>query len=138
MAHLPSAPFLEHIGIQHKGVEAGVATTEVELAPHHMNRLGVAHGGVISTLLDTAMVGAARAVGAPGCGIATIEMKTSFMRAGRGMLRCSARCVHHSSTLAFCEAEVRSADGKLVAGASGTYRYLPGAMAVRVSGTPAA
>jgi uncharacterized protein (TIGR00369 family) len=124
MAKLPPAPFLDHIGIAPPRMEAGAAVTEVELSPHHMNRLQSAHGGVIATLLDTAMVGAARAAAAPESRLATIEMKTAFMRPGKGKLRCEARCVHASRTLAFCEAVIRDASGKLVATGSGTYRYV--------------
>ena len=60
MTTLPAAPFLDLIGISPPSMEDGKAVTEVDLAPHHMNRLESAHGGVIATLLDTAMVGAAQ------------------------------------------------------------------------------
>ena len=126
MKPLPPVPFIEHIGIVNKGVEDGVAVSEVELVRHHMNRLDTAHGGVIATLLDNAMVSAGRAVAGPEARLATIEMKLSFMRAGRGTLRCTARCVHSTSRLAFCEGEVRDASGKLIATASSTLQYVAG------------
>lgn len=138
MAELPPAPFIELLGIRHKGVHDGVAVSEVELAPHHMNRLQTAHGGVIATLLDNAMVSAGRAAAGPEARLATIEMKTSFMRAGRGMLRCKARCVHSTKTLAFCEAEVRDASDKLVATGSATLRYVVGGGGKSGAGAPAA
>lgn len=125
MEQLPPVPFLDLLGIRHKGMKDGRAVTEVELVHHHMNRLHAAHGGVIATLLDTAMVGAARASAAVDVRVATLEMKTSFMRLGQGTLRCEAQCLHHSSSLAFCEAVVRDSDGRLVASGSATYRYLP-------------
>ena len=127
MAKLSPAPFIEYVGIRSNPGESGVAISEVELAPHHMNRLNTAHGGVIATLLDNAMVSAARLAAGPEARLATIEMKISFMRAGRGTLRCTARCAHSSGTLAFCDAEVHDRSGKLVATGSSTLRYVVGA-----------
>ena len=69
------------------------------------------------TLLDVAMAHAARSPAATArttSGVVTIEMKTSFMRPGRGRLRrhaagaCTAR-----ASMAFCEATVFDAEGQL-------------------------
>ncbi len=100
--------------------------SEVELQPHHLNRIDSAHGGLIATLLDNAMVNAGRAAAEPDARLATIEMKISYMRAGKGALRCTARCLHTTTKLAFCAAEVRDASGKLVATASSTLQYVVG------------
>jgi len=120
------APFVEHSGINSRGVNDGIAVSEVTLLPHHLNRIGTAHGGLIATLLDNAMVNAGRAICGPEARLATIEMKISFMRGGKGALRCSARCVHSTKRLAFCEGEVRDAAGTLVATASATLQYVVG------------
>lgn len=126
MKPVTPAPFVEHSGINSLGVEDGVAVSEVTLLPHHLNRLGTAHGGLIATLLDNALVNAGRAISGPDARLATIEMKISFMRGGKGALRCSARCVHSTKRLAFCEGEVRDSSGALVATASATLQYVVG------------
>lgn len=126
MNNLPPAPFIEHVNIKNHGVTDGVAVSEVELRQHHMNRIESAHGGLIATLLDNAMVSAGRAAAGPEARLATIEMKLSFMRAGKGALRCTARCLHSTSKLAFCEGEVRDASGNLIAKASSTMQYVIG------------
>jgi acyl-coenzyme A thioesterase PaaI-like protein len=51
-------------------------------------------------------------------------MKTSFMRPGAGELRAHGRRLHQTATLAFCEAEVRDLPGRLVAHATGTFKYM--------------
>jgi len=102
------------------------AVSEVDLKPHHLNRIESAHGGLIATLLDNAMVNAGRAVSGPDARLATIEMKISNMRTGKGSLRCTARCLHTTAKLAFCDAEVRDLSGKLVATASITLQYIIG------------
>ena len=89
-----------------------------------MNSWEVAHGGVLMTMLDVAMATAARSDHLDGPGVATIEMKTSFMRPGEGELRCHAKLLHRSTTMAFCEGSVFGGDGKLCAHATGTFKYL--------------
>ena len=80
------------------------------------------------TLLDVAMAHAARSIHMHqpgfGPGVVTIEMKTSFMRPGEGELRCHAKLLHRSTTMAFCEGSVFGGDGKLCAHATGTFKYL--------------
>jgi len=123
---LPPAPFVDHVGVIALPTQDGIATSEVVLQTHHLNRIQTAHGGLIATLIDNAMVNAARAVSGPDARLATIEMKISFMRAGKQSLRCTAQCRHSTSKLAFCEAEVRDASGALVATASSTLQYVVG------------
>jgi uncharacterized protein (TIGR00369 family) len=79
---------------------------------------------VTMTMLDVAMAMAGRSADVHGRGVVTIEMKTAFMQPGRGTLKASARCVHQSTTMAFCEGEVRDADDKLVARSSGTFKFV--------------
>ncbi|MCU0814829.1 MAG: PaaI family thioesterase, partial [Burkholderiaceae bacterium] len=84
--------------------------------------------GVVMTLLDVAMAVAARSVqrhGAePGHGVATVEMKTSFMQPAEGELRAHGRLIHRTATLAFCEGWLADDHGHRCAHASGTFKYL--------------
>jgi uncharacterized protein (TIGR00369 family) len=56
--------------------------------------------------------------------VATIEMKTSFVRPAEGELRALGKLLHRTSTLAFCEASVVDGSGQLCAHATGTFKYL--------------
>jgi uncharacterized protein (TIGR00369 family) len=123
-------PFVERLGLELWSFGDGAAELRVDLAEAHLNSWSVAHGGVLMTMLDVAMAHAARAgpvatadpAAAPG--VATIEMKTSFMRPAEGALRALGRLMHRTATLAFCEARVLDADGRLCAQATGTFKYL--------------
>lgn len=117
-------PFLEFMGVQARHIGPGDADVELVLGPHHCNSFGIAHGGVIMTLLDVTMAVAGRAADPHDRGLVTIEMKSSFMRPGRGTLRTTARCVHRSTTMAFCEAEITNLDGEIVARGSGTFKFV--------------
>ena len=122
-------PFVESLGIELLGYGDGQAELRVDLDEAHLNTWQVAHGGVVMTMLDVAMALAARSAHAGGVhatGVATIEMKTSFMRPAEHQLRAVARLLHKTSTLAFCEASLFDAQGQLCANATGTFKYLRG------------
>jgi uncharacterized protein (TIGR00369 family) len=119
-------PFAKEMGLELLLGEGGRSRLELEVRPQHMNGWGAVHGGVTMTALDVAMAVAARSLEPDGKGVVTIEMKTSFMQAGppEGRLTATGVCVHRSSGMAFCEAEVRDDGDRLVAKASGTFKFL--------------
>jgi uncharacterized protein (TIGR00369 family) len=113
-------PFAGHCGIEALGFADGRTTLRVRARPEHVNNLGIAHGGLICTLLDIAMGTAARCtVGHP---VLTLDMQTSFLSSGRGELTAEGRVVRAGRSILFCEAEVRNAEGELVAKASGLFK----------------
>lgn len=117
-------PFLTDLGIE--VVEFGDGRTVLALAVQHRhtNSLGATHGGVAMTMLDVAMAMAARSFGERGPGTnVTVEMSTSFMRPSSGRIEVLGQCLHRTATLAFCEAELRDAQGALCAKAKGTFKY---------------
>ena len=130
MEFLVEIPFVKLIGFELVRFERGEADIDCELREELHNSWGVAHGGVTMTLLDVAMAHAARSpdeTGVPeSSGVVTVEMKTSFMRPGLGRLSGRGRRLHRTASLAFCEASVLDAEGRLVAHATGTFKYLKG------------
>jgi uncharacterized protein (TIGR00369 family) len=121
-------PFVETLGFQLWRFDSGQAEIAVDLAEAHLNSWDVAHGGVMMTLLDVAMAHAARSVQAElpdgGPGVATVEMKTSFMRPAEGRLVAQATLLHRTRTLAFCEGSVRDDSGALCAHATATFKFV--------------
>jgi uncharacterized protein (TIGR00369 family) len=119
-------PFVKEMGMELLLGDNGRSKLQLEVLPQHMNGWGAVHGGVTMTLLDVAMAVAARSLEPDGKGVVTIEMKTSFIQAGppQGRLCATGMCIHRSGTLAFCEAEVRDEADRLVARASGTFKFL--------------
>ena len=123
-------PFVEELGFELWRFGDGQAELQVDLNEGHLNSWEVAHGGVLMTLLDVAMAMAARSTNqhAPdgGPGVATIEMKTSFMRPAEGRLRAEGLLLDKTTTLAFTEGRVFDAAGRLCAHATGTFKYMRG------------
>jgi uncharacterized protein (TIGR00369 family) len=123
-------PFVESLGFELVRFDSEGSEIAVEVRDVLCNSWSVAHGGVTMTLLDVVMAHAARSSGIkPGdaaVGVVTVEMKTSFMRPGIGRLIGRGRLLHRTISLAFCEASVVDAEDKLVAHATGTFKYLKG------------
>jgi acyl-CoA thioesterase len=119
-------PFLNDVGVQFVSADAGRALVALDLAPRHLNSWDAAHGGVLMTLLDVAMAVAGRSLAAEAGGGVTIEMKTTFVQPARGgsRLLASGHAYHRSATLAFCEGEIRDTSDRLIAKASGLFKFL--------------
>ena len=113
MAFPVRIPFVEQLGLELHACAGGEAELRVNLADWHLNSWAVAHGGVLMTLLDVAMAHAARSHDLlQGPGVATIEMKTSFLRPAEGELRALGRLLHRTATMAFCEGRVLDEIGR--------------------------
>lgn len=88
-----------------------------------LNPTGIIHGGVLSTIADTAMGHLNfHFKDAP---YVTLEMKTSFFKAvSTGKITATARYVKEGYKLVFMECDVVNEDGDLLCTTTGTfYRY---------------
>ena len=130
MKFLATIPFVDLIGMELVACEAGAAEIALTLREELTNSWSVAHGGVTMTLLDVVMAHAARSPNQSGHaespGVVTIEMKTSFLRAGLGRLTAHGKLLHRSASMAFTEGSVFDEKGALVAHATGTFKYMKG------------
>jgi uncharacterized protein (TIGR00369 family) len=117
-------PFIDHLGIERVQNDEGRALLALHIKPAFRNSWNAAHGGIIMTMLDSAMSLAARLHihGAPG-GIMTMEMNAKFISPGMGdRLSAEGKVIGGGRSTLFCEAEVRDEAGKLVAKGMGTLK----------------
>jgi uncharacterized protein (TIGR00369 family) len=120
---LPSPPIAELLGFRLVEVEPGHAVFEIVPGEQHYNPIGVVHGGLAMTLLDSAMGCAVQTHMPSGAGYTTLEAKTNLVRAitaGTGKLRAIGKVVHAGSRVATAEARLVDAGGKLYAHATST------------------
>ncbi|HSI49121.1 MAG TPA: PaaI family thioesterase [Ideonella sp.] len=117
-------PFAHHLGLQFYGCTEDTAEVRVWLQPPHLNGWDVAHGGLLMTMLDISMALAARSGQMEGPGVATIELKTSFLRPAEGELRAIGHVLQRTVTMAFCEGRILNSAGDLCAHATATFKFL--------------
>ncbi|HEX8147883.1 MAG TPA: PaaI family thioesterase [Pyrinomonadaceae bacterium] len=120
---LPRPPISALMNFGLAELEEGRAVFTVEPAEYHYNPIGVVHGGLAATLLDSAMGCAVHSVLPAGAGYTTLEIKVNFVRAmtaETGEVRCEARVIHVGGRTATAEGKVLDAAGKLYAHATTT------------------
>jgi uncharacterized protein (TIGR00369 family) len=101
----------------------GLAVFEGVPGEHAYNPMGTMHGGYAATLLDSACACAAHSRLAAGQGCTTLELKVSYHKAisrHTGPLRAEGRVLSFGSRVAFAEASLIDARGRLYASASST------------------
>ena len=120
---LPPAPMAELLGFRLVEVEPGHAVFEIIPGERHYNPIGVVHGGLAMTLLDSAMGCAVQTQVAVGAAYATLEAKTNLTRpvtSATGKLRAIGKVVHMGSRVATAEARLVDSEGRLYAHATTT------------------
>ena len=117
-------PFSQHLGIKVDSLEKGTARLSMAIRPEFMTSWGTAHGGSILALLDITLSMTARTLYDPPRSIMTIDLSTQFIGTATGTLRAEGRVMKAGKSTIFCEGEVKSEAGELVAKAIGTFRAL--------------
>jgi len=114
-------PFLDHLNVVPEYAENGKSRISLEMKPEHANSFGVAHGGVVMTLLDFAMAAAARSCINHPLGAITIDMTISFLRPSVGKIVVEGTVLKSGKTINYCEAVVLNDLGEITAKSSGTF-----------------
>lgn len=108
------------VGIETVAAERGVVTNRVKLRDEHLNYNHVVHGGVISSLIDSAAGGAVRTTRTPGeiklRPHATSDLHVAYLSPGTGTeLVAVARVIKAGRTAIFTEVDVTDDRGRTVA-----------------------
>lgn len=116
-------PFLHSLGMRRERVGGGEAVVSIELHADLLNNHGAGHGGVVMTLLDSAMANAALSRIDFAREVVTVGMNIGFMRPAAGTLRATGRATGGGKSICFCEAQIVDDSGEVVAQAMGSFRY---------------
>jgi uncharacterized protein (TIGR00369 family) len=118
----PVTEFTESLGFRARGMQGDAFVIELAIERRHLSRAERVHGGVLFSLLDTALGRAVIEELPEGRGCATVEIKINYFRpVQHGVLRAAGRCVQKTRSLAYAEGEVVNEEGKLLARATGTF-----------------
>jgi len=119
---LDHVPFARLLGIEVDSVEPGHAVLSMKLRDDLMRNNGIAHGGAIATLIDSAMAIAIMAQLAENERTVTVDLTINYLRpVSEGTARASARVVRAGKKVITVSAELFGDDGKLAATAISTY-----------------
>lgn len=116
-------PYLQLLDIELESLGDGTAEMSVEIQKKHLQPMGIAHGGVIASLLDSVTWWAARAAQESDSAnvIVSVDLKLNYLSAlkpGRAIAR--AHCKKSGSRLCYAVGEILDANGRLVADGSST------------------
>ena len=107
--------FAERLGAEVELADDGSARMRFTASEEHLNQAGTVHGGVLATLVDTAMGAAVRSTTDEGDVPATSQLTVTYLRPGKpGPLAVTATVRTRGEHLTVCEAEVEQDDRSLV------------------------
>lgn len=104
-------------------VEPGRVVFAVEPAEYHYNPLGIVHGGLAATLVDSAMACAIYSMAPPGIAYTTIELHLNYIRPitdQTGRIRSIGEIIHVGRRLATAQARLVDDQDKLYGHATTT------------------
>jgi uncharacterized protein (TIGR00369 family) len=115
---LPPPPIASLMGFDIDEVGEGRVVFSVEPQEYHYNPIGMVHGGLAATLLDSAMGCAIHSLLPKGRAYTTLELKVNYIRALRhdtGRVRAIGKVIHLGGKVATAEGSVVDNAGKLYA-----------------------
>ncbi|RDD63678.1 PaaI family thioesterase [Ferruginivarius sediminum] len=126
----PHGGFADLVGYRIGDWESGHAEVILDVEARHLNRSGVAHGGVMSTLIDAACGYSGCYCTVPGNArrAMTLQLTTQFLGQVRhgDTLTATGRVVGGGRSVFFADCEVRTAKGELVGRGEGVFKYRRG------------
>lgn len=123
----PLGPFLSDLKVEPVSFEHGRAVWCLRVSDQLLRTHGILHGGVVATLLDTALGRAVATVCQSDQDVVTAQLNINFVRpvwSGETLL-ATGEVQHHGRQTAVARGEIRTDDDVLVATGSGTFLFVP-------------
>jgi uncharacterized protein (TIGR00369 family) len=120
---LPMPPALKTLDIKPLEADPGRVSFSLEPDEFHLNPFGIVHGGVLTTMLDTAMGCAVHSLLPASVGYLTSELNVRFVRPAlltSGLLVCTGEVVHQGNATAIAAARIVDVNERLIAVAGAT------------------
>lgn len=125
--NIPPPPVMHTLDIKLGTLQQGVVTFSFTPQEFHYNPIGMVHGGVITTILDSAMGCALHSTLPQGVAYTTLELKVNFLKAvstKTGLLTATGRLIQSGNRVALTEAQLTDASGNIYAHATSTCMLL--------------
>jgi uncharacterized protein (TIGR00369 family) len=129
---LPPPPIMNLIDLAGMEVGEGRVTFYLDPQEFHYNPLGGVHGGIISTMLDSAAGCSVHTTLPAGIGYTSLDLNVKFLRpitVATGRLTCTGTVLQSGRRTALAEARLTDGKGRLLAHATSSCLLfeLPGA-----------
>lgn len=114
-------PFVQLLQMKFVRFEPGSVILEMPIVKEtHTNLHGIAHGGALASLADTAMGAVCATFNKK---VVTLSMNMNYFKPAPAeeVVRAVARTVHNGRTTVVVEAELQNKDGVMLAKTSGTF-----------------
>jgi uncharacterized protein (TIGR00369 family) len=125
---LPPPPVADLLGFEIRKLAPGTVTFAMRPTLEHYNPIGMVHGGVAATLLDTVMGCAVHTLLPRGVGYSTLDISVRYIRpitVETHTVLATGTVVHHGRRTATAEGRIVAADtGQLLATATSTLMVL--------------
>lgn len=123
---IKTIPFVQLLGIELEEIERGAVSLRLELRDELMRNGGIAHGGVIASLIDTASAFAVMSQLEPGKSTTTIDLTIQYLRPlTKGVARAHARVLRAGRRVTVVSVDVTNDAEVLAATALTSYLMLP-------------
>ncbi|MFW5435290.1 PaaI family thioesterase [Paenibacillus apiarius] len=121
MAEQAKASFWGYLGCELVRVDEYETVVKLKVEPHHLNMIGIVHGGVLSSLLDNTM-GIAAAAARPNANVVTSNLNVHFVHPLKGgTLEVRAHVVSATTRMLTLYGTVTDDQGRLGTMGTGTF-----------------
>ncbi len=109
-------PFFKHLSMPVTEMGKGYATVDLQVGSEHLNPFGGIHGGVYSSIIDTAAFWAVYCEQEEKVGLISIDLKIDFLAPiSSGVITAKGRSIKIGKTMCLAEATAMDENGKWLA-----------------------
>lgn len=121
---IAKATFWGFVGCEIEELSESKVVVSIEIKPHHLNLIGILHGGVHATLIDSGM-GLIAMIARPNDNVVTSNLTLNYVApTEKGRVFVTAEIIHSSRKMITTQAFARTENGELCAFGTGTFRVL--------------
>ena len=126
-------PFFKLMGLEIVDMKPGWSLTRIQFREDLCQPMGILHGGVVATLVDTGIAHALMLTDlqqqfmAEGGGIVSVDLRVKYLRpVSEGMITCESTIPRLGRQIVHGESIVKNAEGKEVARGDSIYMVVAG------------
>ena len=123
-----AAPYFQLLSMRIRELGMGYSVLEIEASEKHLNPFGGVHGGLFSSLIDSAASWALfYGIEDETAGLTSVDLNLRYLSPGRGeKFIAEGRQIKLGRTLGYADCKVTDVNGKLLASGTLTVMVLPG------------